>query len=65
MPAAPRMVLILSENDTLGAAMDPIRAQLDRGYTTFCIKPAQHIYSAGEMPGFLAEVMRRAGAMAQ
>ena len=47
----------------LGQAMDPIRAQLEAGFTTFGLKPSQFIDDADELPSFCREVMRRAEAM--
>jgi probable F420-dependent oxidoreductase len=47
----------------LGAAMEPIRGQLQQGFTTFCIKPSQFIDEAADLPRFSAEVVRRLDAM--
>ncbi len=47
----------------LGQAMEPIRAQLDAGYTTFGLKPSQFIDDAAELPAFCRDVVRRAEAM--
>ncbi len=47
----------------LGEAMDPIRAQLEDGYTTFGVKPSQFIDDAAELPAFCREVVQRAEAM--
>jgi probable F420-dependent oxidoreductase len=44
----------------LGAAMAPIAEQMERGFTTFCVKPSQFIDSADDLPAFLRDVMRRA-----
>ena len=48
----------------LGAAMAPIAEQIERGFTTFCVKPSQFIDSADDLPAFLRDVMRRAEALA-
>ena len=48
----------------LGAAMAPIAEQIERGFTTFCVKPSQFIDSADDLPPFLRDVMRRAEALA-
>lgn len=47
----------------LGQAMDPIRAQLEAGFTTFGLKPSQFIDDAADLPAFCADVIRRAEAM--
>jgi probable F420-dependent oxidoreductase len=47
----------------IGRAMEPIREQLDRGFTTFCVKPSQFIDDAAELPSFCRDVVRRAEAM--
>jgi probable F420-dependent oxidoreductase len=47
----------------LGRAMDPIRAQLEAGFTTFCVKPSQFIDDAAELPAFCRDVVRRGEAM--
>lgn len=47
----------------LGQAMEPIRAQLEAGFTTFGLKPSQFIDDADELPSFCREVIRRAEAM--
>lgn len=47
----------------LGAAMEPIREQLEQGFTTFCVKPSQFIDDAAELPAFCREVVRRMEAM--
>ena len=44
----------------IGAAMAPIAEQMERGFTTFCVKPSQFIDSADDLPAFLRDVMRRA-----
>jgi probable F420-dependent oxidoreductase len=48
----------------LGLAMEPMRAQLDAGFTTFCIKPSQFIDDVAELPEFCRDVVRRSVAMA-
>ena len=48
----------------IGKAMDTIPAQLEQGFTTFCMKPSMFIDDAGDLPAFCADVMRRADAMA-
>jgi probable F420-dependent oxidoreductase len=47
----------------LGQAMEPIRAQLEDGYTTFCLKPSQFIDDVSELEDFCREVIRRAAAI--
>lgn len=47
----------------LGQAMEPIRAQIEQGFTTFCVKPSQFIDDAAELPAFCRDVVRRAEAM--
>jgi len=46
----------------LGAAMSVIPEQLQRRFTTFCIKPSQFIDDPAELPAFCADVVRRADA---
>jgi probable F420-dependent oxidoreductase len=48
----------------IGKSMDSIAAQLENGFTTFCVKPSMFIDDAGELPAFCADVMRRADSMA-
>ena len=48
----------------LGQAMEPIREQIEAGFTTFCVKPSQFIDDVDELPGFCRDVVRRAEAMA-
>ena len=43
--------------------MEPIREQLEAGFTTFCVKPSQFIDDVGELPDFCRDVVRRAEAM--
>jgi hypothetical protein len=43
--------------------MDPIREQLDAGFTTFCIKPSQFIDDATHLEGFCRDVVARLGDM--
>ena len=47
----------------LGRAMEPMRAQIEAGFTTFCLKPSQFIDDAAELPAFCRDVVRRAEAM--
>ncbi|UUW92452.1 TIGR03619 family F420-dependent LLM class oxidoreductase [Pimelobacter simplex] len=47
----------------LGESMDSIPAQLDQGFTTFCIKPSMYIDDASGMENFCRDVMKRAEAM--
>jgi probable F420-dependent oxidoreductase len=47
----------------LGQAMEPIREQIDAGFTTFCVKPSQFIDDVSELPAFCRDVVRRAEAM--
>jgi probable F420-dependent oxidoreductase len=47
----------------IGRAMEPIREQLEAGFTTFCVKPSQFIDDAEELPAFCRDVVRRAEAM--
>ena len=48
----------------LGQAMESIPAQLEQGFTTFCLKPSQFIDDGAHLPEFCREVIRRADAMA-
>jgi probable F420-dependent oxidoreductase len=48
----------------IGKAMDTIPEQLEKGFTTFCVKPSMFIDDAADLPAFCAEVMWRAGQMA-
>jgi len=48
----------------IGKAMDTIREQQEKGFTTFCVKPSMFIDDAAGLPAFCADVMRRADAMA-
>jgi probable F420-dependent oxidoreductase len=48
----------------IGKAMDSIPEQLERGFTTICVKPSMFIDDAADLPTFCAEVIRRADAMA-
>jgi alkanesulfonate monooxygenase SsuD/methylene tetrahydromethanopterin reductase-like flavin-dependent oxidoreductase (luciferase family) len=48
----------------IGKAMDTIPAQLEKGFTTICVKPSMFIDDASEVPAFSADVMRRADTMA-
>ncbi len=48
----------------LGLAMEPIREQIESGFTTFCVKPSQFIDDVSQLPGFCRDVVRRAEAMA-
>ncbi|GAA3383714.1 hypothetical protein GCM10020369_10680 [Cryptosporangium minutisporangium] len=43
----------------LGQAMSAIPAQVEQGYTTFCLKPSQFIDDGARIGAFCAEVMRR------
>lgn len=43
----------------LGAAMEPIREQLDRGFATFCVKPSQFIDDPALLERFCRDVVRR------
>jgi len=47
----------------LGLALEPIRAQLEAGFTTFCVKPSQFIDDASGLPSFCRDVVRRVAAM--
>jgi hypothetical protein len=44
--------------------MDTVPEQLEKGFTTFCLKPSMFIDDAADLPTFCADVMRRADAMA-
>jgi probable F420-dependent oxidoreductase len=48
----------------IGEAMDAIPEQMEKGFTTFCVKPSMFIDDAGELPAFCTNVIRRADAMA-
>lgn len=47
----------------IGQAMEPMREQLEAGFTTFCVKPSQFIDDAAQLPSFCRDVVRRAEAM--
>jgi probable F420-dependent oxidoreductase len=47
----------------LDEALAQIPTQLERGFTTICIKPSQFIDDADEVPTFCREVVSRVGAM--
>jgi len=47
----------------LGQAMEPIREQLEAGFSTFCLKPSQFIDDPRDLERFCHEVMSRAEAM--
>jgi probable F420-dependent oxidoreductase len=47
----------------LGAAIDSIVPQWQRGFTTFCIKPNQFIDDSGKIGAFLREIVRRTEAL--
>jgi probable F420-dependent oxidoreductase len=47
----------------LGQAMEPIREQIEQGFTTFCVKPSQFIDDAADLPAFCRDVVRRVEAM--
>ncbi|GAC1386167.1 MAG: TIGR03619 family F420-dependent LLM class oxidoreductase [Marmoricola sp.] len=47
----------------LGESMDSIPEQLERGFTTICIKPSMYLDDASEMESFCKDVMARAEAM--
>jgi probable F420-dependent oxidoreductase len=47
----------------LGQAMEPMREQLEAGFTTFCVKPSQFIDDPAELESFARDVVRRADAM--
>jgi alkanesulfonate monooxygenase SsuD/methylene tetrahydromethanopterin reductase-like flavin-dependent oxidoreductase (luciferase family) len=48
----------------IGKAMEPIRAQIEQGFTTFCVKPSQFIDDADELADFCRDVVGRLEAMA-
>lgn len=47
----------------LGAALDTIPGQLERGVSTVCIKPSQFVDDPGEIGPFCREVVRRVAQM--
>jgi len=47
----------------LGQALESIPPQLERGFTSICIKPSQFIDDARELPGFCREVVSRVEAL--
>jgi probable F420-dependent oxidoreductase len=47
----------------LGEALASIPAQLERGFTTICIKPSQFIDEPREIPAFCREVVERVDAL--
>jgi probable F420-dependent oxidoreductase len=48
----------------IGKAMDTVQEQLEKGFTTFCVKPSMFIDDAADLPTFCADVVQRAGQMA-
>ncbi len=48
----------------IGKAMASVPEQLEKGFTTICVKPSMFIDDAGDLPAFCADVMRRAESMA-
>ncbi|HKI30127.1 MAG TPA: F420-dependent oxidoreductase, partial [Actinomycetota bacterium] len=48
----------------LGEALSSIPAQLERGFTTICIKPSQFIDDPDEIGPFCRDVVRRVDALA-
>jgi probable F420-dependent oxidoreductase len=48
----------------IGKAMDTIPEQLEKGFTTFCVKPSMFVDDADDLPAFCGDVVRRAGQMA-
>ena len=48
----------------LGEALESIPAQLERGFTSICIKPSQFIDEPGELAPFCREVVKRVGSLA-
>jgi hypothetical protein len=49
----------------LGAALASIPEQMERGFTTFCVKPNQFIDDPDGVGVFCREVMRRVETMAR
>ena len=47
----------------IAESMDSIPAQLEKGFTTYCVKPSMFIDDASQMESFCRDVMRRAEAM--
>jgi 3-deoxy-D-arabino-heptulosonate 7-phosphate (DAHP) synthase class II len=47
----------------IGKAMDTVPQQLEKRFTTFCLKPSMFIDDAADLPTFCSDVMRRADAM--
>jgi probable F420-dependent oxidoreductase len=47
----------------IGQAMEPMREQLEAGFTTFCVKPSQFIDDVSDLPDFCLDVVRRAETM--
>jgi probable F420-dependent oxidoreductase len=48
----------------LGQALDVIPAQIEQGFTTFCIKPSQFTDDRADVARFCRDVIRRVGAFA-
>ena len=48
-----------------GRAMADLPAQMERGFTTFCLKPSQFTDDPSGMAALCKDVMRRAEAMAR
>ncbi len=47
----------------IGRAMESIPEQWERGFGTFCVKPAQFIDDQAELGAFCRDVVRRADAL--
>jgi hypothetical protein len=47
----------------LAEAAEAIPAQLERGYTTICFKPAQYTDAASEVPALCRDLVARVAAM--
>ncbi len=47
----------------LGEALSTVPGQVDRGFTTICVKPSQFIDDADRLPSFCREVVERVAAL--
>jgi hypothetical protein len=47
----------------LGEALASIPGQIERGFTTFCVKPSQFVDDPAAVGGFCREVVERVGQM--
>ena len=48
---------------SLDPALDSLPAQVERGFTTFCIKPSQFVDEIDDYPAWCHEVVERVAAI--